>query len=534
MSTPTSSPLLTVEQLSVSKGDIKLLDSIHFTIISGQSLAIVGPSGSGKSITSLAITRLLPPELQLTNGNVFFSVDKNETVNLAHCSKHQLNQIRGKKISMIFQDPGLALNPVFTCGAQIKETIQKHTTDLSSSATPKVYEWIDRVELPQRTYNAYPHELSGGQLQRVMIAIALCANPTLLIADEPTTSLDVLTQFRILTLIEQLKKELNISILLISHNPSVVKNIADHIIHLDQGKLVPPPPSISFTTSASVDRSRRNDLLKHPIPILTVKGITKTFRVDRKKRLKVLEKVSLTLFKGESLGLTGVSGSGKSTLAKIIAGLIKSEKGEIIRHELLSKQQKLSPKWSSFVSMIHSSLRIDNIYLQYVFQHAASSLNPRMKVGAIIGEPIRYHKLLRDKSDIERKIYSLLTKVKLSPEDFIDRYPHQLSGGEKQRVCIARSLAISPSVLVCDEIWSSLDIYSQNVIIQLLQELTSDGTLSLILISHDIQTLLNNCDRIAILKDGKMIDIDTPQKLLNSEHVYTQDLIQAASQSYIR
>ena len=451
--------LLSIKNLSISFSNHQVVDKVSFELSPKKITALVGQSGSGKSVISLAIISLL--RKAEISGEIIF-----EGKNLLKLSERELYKIRGRDIGFIFQDPNTSLNPLHKIGAQISEAIKIHQPKISKKDLQnRVAELLKMVELESFTarLKAYPHQLSGGQKQRVMIAIALANNPKILIADEPTTALDVRIQDEILNLLSRLKNDLGLSILLISHNVRVIKKIADEVILIDHGK-------IKFV-SESVEKSAIG-IAEAPSnygeEILSVKNLSVIYN----KKFYANRDINFSLKLGENLGIIGESGSGKSTLALALCNLIPSS-GEI---KLFGEKT-----WEKNEFELRSKMQI-------IFQDPFSSLNPRMLVKDIIAEGLIIHKIENSLEAREKRVEEILEKLHLSI-DLKNRYPHQLSGGQRQRVAIARALILNPKILILDEPTSALDISTQNEIIKLLLEIARQQKISYILISHDLDVV---------------------------------------------
>lgn len=457
-----------IKNLSISFDNRKVVEGVSFNLKPKTITALVGKSGSGKSVIALSITKLLN-KAQIS-GEVFF-----EDKNLLELSENEICKIRGKEIGFVFQDPNTALNPLHKIGDQISEAITIHNPKISKKDLKdrvfKLLKDVDLENLEPRLDN-YPHQLSGGQKQRIMIAIALANNPKILIADEPTTALDVKTQNEILDLLLNLKNEFGIAILLISHNLRAVKKISDEIIELDLGKIT--------TSYQVVDRNHENLIKKNNSKKNSLQKNDEILKIDNLSALKI-KNINLSLNSNENLGIIGDSGSGKSTLALALCGLIKSEgKISFFKDKNWKKDEKLLRK-----------------KVQIIFQDPFSSLNPRMTIKDIILEGLIIHKMTFD----EKMLDDMLLNLQL-PLELKSRYPHQLSGGQRQRIAIGRALILNPEILVLDEPTSALDIATQNEIIKLLLKIKEKQNIALILISHDLEMVNQICDNVIELKDG--------------------------------
>lgn len=563
--------LLTVNNLSIhfptESGTLKAVDANSFTIKKGETVGIVGESGSGKSVTALSIMQLLPKIADVPNGEIKF--DSNHTakdsqvIDLTKLEKGTIEQIRGSQIAMIFQEPMTSLNPVMTCGQQVVEAIQLHQKTTFTAAKKTTVQLFEQVKLPdvERIFSAYPHQLSGGQKQRIMIAMALSCRPTLLIADEPTTALDVTVQKGILELLNELKSIYQLSILFISHDLGVIKSIADRVLVMKKGKIVEngtvnaifnhpqhpytqgllacrPSLNQHFTrlptvegfetgkieTPALVDAktiAARKEKVYTGNPILKVQNLAtwypskKNFWGKTTNFVKAVDDVSFEVFKGETFGLVGESGCGKSTLGRTILGLEKARAGQI----LYSQQNLLTAD-----DAIWKTLRKK---MQIIFQDPYSSLNPTQPIGLAIMEPMQVHRLWKNNKQYKEKTIELLETVGLTADQFM-RFPHEFSGGQRQRICIARALALQPEFIICDECVSSLDVSIQAQILNLLIDLRGKFELTYIFISHDLSVVQFISDRIMVMKDGKMVEIGAADAIYkNPQSNYTKELISA-------
>ncbi|MDB9779825.1 ABC transporter ATP-binding protein [Flavobacteriaceae bacterium] len=550
--------IIEVSDFSLSIDNKSILKNINFTVAPNEIVAMVGESGSGKSLTALSLLGLLPKnKTQIDSGTIQF-----EETPLLDLTEKEWQQLRGNKISMVFQEPQSSLNPTMKCGEQVDEIIQQHFKNRFSAKErkTKIIEAFDRVKLPnpERIYSAYPHEISGGQKQRVMIAMALMNEPKLLIADEPTTALDVQVQKEIIDLLKELQKQTQMSVLFISHDLSLVSQLADKIVVLYQGKVVetgtpidifknpkerytraliqarPTPnkrlkklPAIEDYNDDLVvneyvnpkERSLRLDKLYAQQPILSVRNLYKTYTSSnglfgKKEQFIAVQDLSFDLYPGETLGLVGASGCGKSTLGRALVYLDKPTSGEI------------HYKGQSLKDLNASQIRTLRTDVQFIFQDPYAALHPQKKIGNAILEPLDAHQIL-PQSKQKNRVLSLLEQVGLD-STFFDRYPHELSGGQRQRVVIARALAVEPKVLICDESVAALDISVQAQVLNLLNELQEKLKLSYLFISHDLSVVQYISDKIMVMHEGELVEYKEADELYrNPEKLPTQKLIEA-------
>ena len=524
-------PVLKVEDLSVDFGvdDVWVPAAIklNYEVHKGEVLAIVGESGSGKSASSMAVLNLLP-----VNSRIRGSVKLNG-VELRGMRTSAMRKVRGEKIAVIFQEPMTALNPVYTIGFQIVETLRQHYGMSPASAKERAIELLGMVEMPDpvKAFNSYPHQLSGGQRQRAMIAQSISCDPDLLIADEPTTALDVTVQAEILDLLRNLHKRLDSAIVLITHDMGVVADLADRVVVMHRGLIVetgtvhqifskPVEPYTIELLSAVPHLGANDERLLSTVeasrePVLSLKHVT----IDYPKRGRVpafraVDDVSLEIHPGELLGLVGESGSGKTTIGREAMGLLPITEGGL---RVVGKDM---------AALSTKELRELRRQTGIVFQDPASSLNPRMPVGQSIGEPMMLARVAKGK-ELDRKVEDLLEQVEL-PTYFRNRYPHELSGGQKQRIGIARALSLSPRLLVADEPTSALDVSVQSRFLELLLELQEQLDFACLFISHDLAVVDQLAHRIAVLRDGKLVEQGTRDQILRSaKDPYTQRLIAA-------
>ena len=555
------SPILIIKNLHVAfkteSGLNEVLCGISYNLYSDEILGIVGESGSGKSVASLAIMGLLPLKSGVTTlGEVIFNAE-----NLIDCSQKQLESIRGKKIAMIFQEPMSALNPSICCGKQVEEILLQHTNITTKEANKEVVRLFNAVKLPEpkKTYKKYPHEISGGQQQRVMIAMAIACKPEILIADEPTTALDVTVQKEIIALLKTLQKEFKMSVIFISHDLALVSEIADRVLVMYKGAIVEKGdtksvfknPQKEYTKALIGARPRLKSRLKK-LPTISdfLSGIipkaliTKTARKEKHKNiyssapllevinlektyyskasffgiktaLKAVDNVSFKVYSGETLGLVGESGCGKSTLGKAILQLDKATAGT------------LKYKGDDVTNLSKKALRTLRKEIQIIFQDPYASLNPRLTVGMAIMEPMKVHGLFSSDNERKARTIEILEKVGLEAAHF-DRYPHEFSGGQRQRVGIARTIAVQPKLIICDESVSALDISVQAQVLNLLNTLKEDYGFTYIFISHDLSVVKFMSDQLMVMNKGKIEEIGEADSIYESpQKEYTKTLIEA-------
>lgn len=502
----------------------KVIDNLSFSIKQGEILGIVGESGSGKSMTALSIMGLLAKDAMIAKGEMIFD----QIGDLCQLSSTKLRQLKGQEIAMIFQEPMTSLNPVLTVGKQIDEMVRLHDDALQEDIYHKTIQIMQEVGLQDadKLYHKYPHQLSGGMRQRVMIAMAMVLKPKLLIADEPTTALDVTIQAQILKLLKYLNQEYGVSVILISHDLGVIKSICQNAIVMFEGRILEAGhvhqlfyhPKEEYTKkllSAVPRREKTGQFLEakqvqkkvsdHTEIVLSVKNLTTYYKDQgnsfwkRKKGRKILDQVSLEIQKGEIFGIVGESGCGKSTLAKAIMGLVTEIEGEI---------------------------NLKGYTARMVFQDPYSSLNPAKKVSWILEEPLKIQKKY-SKEERKEKVYEMIQKVGLK-EKHLDRYISQLSGGQRQRISIASALIVKPEIIILDEPVSALDVTIQAQILSLLLELREVFQLSYLFISHDLNVMYQMCDKIGVMYQGRMIEEATGKELYgNPKQTYTKKLMQS-------
>lgn len=547
------------------RGHVQAVNDLSLSLHKGETLGLVGESGSGKSVTALSIMGLLADSrAKVTNGEIrLFGEDDLVGLDLVGLSEQEHSQVRGRDVAMIFQEPMTSLNPVFTCGWQVTEAIQQHQQVPYAVAKQQTLAFFEKVKLPdpQRIFGAYPHQLSGGQKQRVMIAMALCCRPAVLIADEPTTALDVTVQKAILDLLLELKRDENLSILFISHDLGVVSEICDRVAVMHEGQIVETgtpeqifrhaqhpyakglaacrpsiqqkrqrlstiqdfytPGFVEARVVTSEETAERRAQLYRQSPLLSVQNLT--VRYPKRKHilgwtqewLYAVEEVSFDVFPGESFGLAGESGCGKSTLGRSIARLTPAHSG------------KTCYNGTDLLALAEEALLPFRREIQFVFQDPYGSLNPKMTAGDAIMEPMKVHGLYGKEQTCREKTVELLELVGLTAAHGRN-YPDQFSGGQRQRVCIARALALQPKILICDEIVSALDVSIQATVLNLLADLQAQLGLTYLFISHDLSVLHQMCDRLMVMKDGHTEMLGFPEDMLRqTENSYTQQLMAA-------
>ena len=573
-------PLLEIKNLSVEfeSGDsiLKAVDGISFSVKKGETVGVVGESGSGKTLTALSVMRLVPAPGKITTGEVNFH-ENGTAANLLSMTDGEIRKYRGNKMGIIFQEPATSLNPLFTCGEQVAEALITHKKASRAKAKTQSIALFEKVQLPEpaRIYDRYPHQLSGGQKQRVMIAMAISCNPSLLIADEPTTALDVTIQKTILELLKFLQHENNMGMIFISHDLGVVAEIADRVVVMYKGKIVeegavkeifmnpkhpytkgllacrPPldkklrvlpvisdfmhvnkdgtfvelPRSIDETISTRVisreEIFTRNRKIYDQEPILRVKNLKTYFHIRKgwfgtnRGTIKAVDDITFDVYPGETLGLVGESGCGKTTLGRTIIKLTRPTSGQVIFKD------------TDLADVSGNKLRKMRRHIQFIFQDPYSSLNPRITVGDAIMEPMLAHRIHANKTERKEATIELLRRVGL-PEEYFGRYPHQLSVGQRQRVCIARSIGLQPEFIICDEPVSALDVSVQAQVLNLLNELKNDYNYTCIFISHDLSVVKFMSDRMIVMNNGKIEEMGLAGEVyINPKTAYTRKLIEA-------
>jgi len=565
--------ILDVQDLTISflsdTAQAPVVRNVSFSLQKGETLGIVGESGSGKTVTCLSVLRLLDNNARYRSGSIqYIKEPDSQPKDMLNLDRESLRKIRGREISIIFQEPMSALNPVLTCGYQIIEVLKAHNVVPKEQYHPYTAEWLLKVGIddPVRVMRSYPHQLSGGQLQRVLIAMALCTHPSIVIADEPTTALDVSLQKKIMDLLKQLKLELGISLILISHDLSMIKNSCDRIMVMNQGAVVElaendyifykseqaytkglinskPPldkklkrlPTVSDFMQGRSLKSFYDDTMvispqeqdrkisdKSEIPKilearnLNVKYITKRNFFGRPAKIfEALKDVSFDLKQGEVLGLVGESGSGKSTLGKALVNLVSIDEGRLFYQNL------------DITDLDESGWKTLRKEIQIIFQDPYSALNPRKSVAQSIMEPMEVHRLYNDTKGRLEKTEDLLKSVGLDGS-YLSRFPHQLSGGQRQRICIARALALNPKLLILDESVSALDVSVQAQVLNLLMDLKDKLCLSYLFISHDFPAVHFMADRIMVMNHGKIVESGPAYKIISDPvDNYTKKLIES-------
>jgi peptide/nickel transport system ATP-binding protein len=567
-----------VTEFKTENGIVKAVDNISFQINRKEVVGIVGESGSGKSVTALSIMRLIPnPPGKIMGGDIIYYPEENKAVDLIKISEDQMRAFRGNDISMIFQEPMTSLNPVFTCGNQVMEAIMLHQKVSKKEAIKKTLELFAKVKLPdpQRALDAYPHQLSGGQKQRVMIAMAMSCQPKILIADEPTTALDVTVQKTILELISELSEETGMSTIFITHDLGVIAEIADRVIVMYKGKIVEQgsvveifsnpqhpytkgllacrPPLVkrlsklpviadfmeekedgsllekasdiiklidAFEVSPLQTQTRLENLHKNK-PILQIQNLQTWFPSKTNifgkalDYVRAVDDVSFDVYEGETLGLVGESGCGKTTLGRTILRLVEPTGGKAIFDG------------KDIFSLDHTSMKQLREHMQIIFQDPYSSLNPRMSIGNAIMEPMQVHNKYSNDKERKEKVIELLEKVNMKADQF-QRYPHEFSGGQRQRICIARALALNPKFIICDESVSALDVSVQAQVLNLLIRLREEFKFTYIFISHDLSVVKFMSDRMVVMNQGKIEEMGVADEIYNNpQHDYTKKLISA-------
>ena len=563
-----NNPIISVENLSVNfkteESSTIAIQAISFSIERGKTLAIVGESGSGKSVSALSILQLLPKKItEYQSGKIIFNTKENTTIDILNATDAQIEKIRGNDIGIIFQEPMTSLNPLMKCGMQVAEVLMLHKKLSKEKAFEETIRLFEEVKLPNPTtiINRYPHELSGGQKQRVMIAMAISCNPNLLIADEPTTALDVTVQKAILELLKELQIKYNMAILFITHDLNIVKSFADDVLVLFKSKMIEYHSSYGIfnhpkdiytqsliacrpsttervnylktveeiiskeekytqeSNSISIESfNERIATLQQNAPIFEINNLniwypTKTnFFGKPTAFFKAVNEVKLTIHESETMGLVGESGCGKTTIGKAMVKLVDITAGEILY------------KGKNINDFSKSELKEYRSKVQIIFQDPYSSLNPRISIGNAILEPMHVHGIFKP-NERKEKVAELLEKVGLLPAHF-NRYPHEFSGGQRQRISIARCLAVQPSFIICDESVSALDVSVQAQVLNLLVSLREEFKLSYLFISHDLGVVKHICDHVAVMQKGVIVEQNNAEELYaHPSNEYTQTLI---------
>lgn len=557
----TAAPVLSVQDLSVSfrtrAGIVQALNQVSFEVQKGETVGIVGESGSGKSVTAYTVIGLLDSAGQATGGHAAY-----RGISLLDASEKELSELRGREISMIFQNPRAALNPIRTVGAQLEDVLRRHNQATRQDAKTKAIEMLEKVRIvdPAERYHAYPFELSGGMCQRVMIAIALACNPRLLIADEPTTGLDVTTQKATMDLVQDLTREQDMSVVLITHDLGMAAAYCDRIVVMQKGKVVeaapvrdlftkpahpytkkliaasPGPTSRLEDLTADVEETSALPPLQNQTiteeTLLTVKDLVKEYpkrggkkgwlswlgrKTDAPDMFRATDGISFSMRRGESVGLVGESGCGKSTTSSMITRLLDQTDGSIVFDD-----EVISDIPAADFALVDQRKKI-----QMVFQDATESLNPRFTAQQSIAEPLKRLSKMRSASEIAEKVDVLADMVGL-PRDLLSRFPHQLSGGQKARVGIARAISVEPLLLVLDEPTSALDVSVQAVVLQLLDRLKREIGMSYIFVSHDLNVVRLLCERVIVMNKGRIVETGkTEDVLVSPKDPYTRALIDA-------
>lgn len=566
-----------VTEFQTEDETVKAVNDVSFTLNKGETIGIVGESGSGKSVTSLSAMRLIPnPPGRIASGEILFHSD-NGIVDLTKATEKEMRSYRGNEIAMIFQEPMTSLNPVYTCGDQVAEAIILHQKVTKKEAKEKTIELFKEVQLPRPEviFDTYPHQISGGQKQRVMIAMAMSCNPAILIADEPTTALDVTVQKTILELMMKLQQEKDMGILFITHDLGVIAELADKVVVMYKGKIVEqgnvldiftnpqhpytkgllacrPPlnrrlswlPTVSdfmtvdeegvmHETNKSVaevtnslvispaETAKRHEALFKQEPVLEIKNLKTYFPINKgvfgkaKEYVKAVDDVSFEVYPGETLGLVGESGCGKTTLGRTILKLVEPTSGKIIF------------EGNDLTELGTKEMRDYRKEMQIIFQDPYSSLNPRITIGEAIMEPMRVHGVFDNDEQRKERVMELLKRVSLLEQHFY-RYPHEFSGGQRQRICIARSLALNPKFIICDESVSALDVSVQAQVLNLLNELKEEFKFTYIFISHDLSVVKFMSDRMVVMQMGKVVEMGLADEIYaNPKTDYTKELINA-------
>ena len=565
-----------VTEFRTEEETVKAVNDISFTLSKGETIGIVGESGSGKSVTSLSVMRLIPnPPGKITGGQIIYHSKRKGPIDIVKLSEKEMRELRGNEIAMIFQEPMTSLNPVYTCGDQVMEAILLHQKVNKKAAKQLTIELFKEVQLPrpEDIFDSYPHQISGGQKQRVMIAMAMSCKPNILIADEPTTALDVTVQATILDLMLKLQREHDMGIMFITHDLGVIAELADKVVVMYKGKIVeqgtvmeifsnpkhpytkgllacrPPlnkrlqwlPTVADFMQTSSIgemieskqsveevtnklvvsknDREEAHKKLYAKEPILQLKNLKTYFPIKKgifgkaKDFVKAVDDVSFDVYPGETLGLVGESGCGKTTLGRAVLRLIEPTGGEVIFSGI------------NITTLDQKKLRDLRKDIQIIFQDPYSSLNPRITIGQAIMEPMQVHSILENDKARKERVIELLERVNMNESHFY-RYPHEFSGGQRQRICIARALALKPKFIICDESVSALDVSVQAQVLNLLNELKREFDFTYIFISHDLSVVKFMSDRMVVMNKGKIEEMGDADEIYNNPKTeYTKNLI---------
>lgn len=567
-----------VTEFRTEEETVKAVNDVSFTLSKGETIGIVGESGSGKSVTSLSVMRLIPnPPGKITGGEIIYHSKNKGPIDLVQLSEKEMRQLRGNEIAMIFQEPMTSLNPVYTCGDQVMEAILLHQKCTKKEAKDKTIALFNEVQLPrpEAIFDSYPHQISGGQKQRVMIAMAMSCQPNILIADEPTTALDVTVQATILDLMLKLQREHEMGIMFITHDLGVIAELADKVVVMYKGKIVEQgtvleifsnpqhpytkgllacrPPlnkrlhwlptvadfmktnengemiestqSVADVTEKLVvtkeEREAAHKKLYSKAPILSIKNLQTYFPIKKgmfgkaKDFVRAVDDVSFDVYPGETLGLVGESGCGKTTLGRTVLRLIEPTGGEVLFNG------------SNITTLGATEMRELRKDIQIIFQDPYSSLNPRITIGQAIMEPMQVHGILENDKARKERVIELLQRVNMNESHFY-RYPHEFSGGQRQRICIARALALRPKFIICDESVSALDVSVQAQVLNLLNELKREFDFTYIFISHDLSVVKFMSDRMVVMNKGKIEEMGDADEIYNNPQTeYTKKLIGA-------
>ncbi|MFK7744865.1 MAG: dipeptide ABC transporter ATP-binding protein [Roseobacter sp.] len=536
-------PLLDVRDLSIGFGDADpVVRGVNFCLMPGETLALVGESGSGKTITCRSVLRILPGVAQIRSGSINFACNGDNPIDLLGVNERAMRSIRGNQISMIFQEPMRSLSPLHRLGDQVAEVLRLHRNMSTRDAKSSVLETFERVGFPDpsRVWQAYPFEMSGGMRQRAMIAMAMVAKPDLLIADEPTTALDVTTQAQVLGLIKDLQQDTGMAVILVTHDLGVVANMAESVVVMNKGRVMESGPAPAVLGAPAHGYTKKLFAAAPAIPkiaepartkkgddvILDMRNVSKTFTMraggwSKPLTVTACHEVNLSLERGKTLAVVGESGSGKTTCARIALGAEIPDPGSEV---IFSAGQDTTPLH------INAMSKADRVAFQrqaqMVFQDPYSSLSPRMRIGQALTEPMEIHNL-GTKNDRRDKAAEMLRWVGLDPS-MLTRYPHAFSGGQRQRLSIARALTLDPVLLVCDEPTSALDVSVQDQILTLLEDIRDGMGLSYLFISHDLAVVARIADEVAVMRQGVVVEQAAPDALFyNPRHPYTQALIAA-------